>query len=60
VITLCKDEVCVLPPAGLTQHLWDYPDPTTLEGSEEEILAEFRRTRDSIKGRLEELLAQSK
>jgi phosphate transport system protein len=60
VITLCKDEVCVLPPAGLTQHLWDYPDPTTVEGTDEDIMAEFRRTRDSLKGRLEDLLAQSK
>jgi phosphate transport system protein len=59
VITLCKEEVCVLPPAGLAQHLWSYEDPTVLTGTDEEIMAEFRRTRDSIKGRLEDLLAQS-
>jgi arsenate reductase len=60
VITLCKEEVCVLPPAGLTQHLWAYEDPAAAKGTDEEIMAEFRRTRDSIKGRLEDLLAQSR
>jgi arsenate reductase len=60
VITLGKEEVCVLPPAGLAQHLWAYDDPAAVRGSDEEIMAAFRRTRDAIKGRLEELLAESR
>ena len=59
VITLCAEEGCALPPGGLVQHHWGYEDPSVLTGTDEEIMAEFRRTRDSIKGRLEDLLAQS-
>jgi phosphate transport system protein len=55
-ITLCAEEVCVLPPRSLTQHAWPLPDPASVEGSEEEKLAAFRNTRDEIKKRLTEFL----
>ena len=48
VITLCAEEVC---PAFLGQaerlH-WPIPDPAAVEGSEQERLDAFRRTRDAL------------
>ncbi len=47
VITLCEDEIC---PAFLTQGRklhWPYPDPGGMDS--------YRRTRDGVKARLEEL-----
>ncbi|HXF66534.1 MAG TPA: phosphate signaling complex protein PhoU [Burkholderiales bacterium] len=52
VITLCAEEVCVLPPAGLVQENWALPDPASASGSEEEIAAAFRRTRDELRERI--------
>jgi protein-tyrosine-phosphatase len=60
VITVCAEEACALPPGGLVQHHWALEDPTLVEGSEEEVLAAFRKTRDELKFRLEELLEKSR
>lgn len=59
-ITLCAEEACVLPPGGLNQHSWALPDPAAVSGSEDEIQAAFRRARDDIRRRLEELLENSR
>jgi len=56
MITLCAEESCPLVPGGLTQHHWPLEDPAGVQGSEEEVLAAFRKTRDEIRQRLEELL----
>ena len=56
IVTLCAEEVCVVPPRGLVQHHWPLPDPAAVTGSEEEIQAVFRATRDEIGKRLGELL----
>jgi arsenate reductase (thioredoxin) len=40
-------------PGVLNRHFMPFDDPATLEGTEEEVLAGFRRIRDEIKGRLE-------
>jgi arsenate reductase len=60
VITLCAEQGCTLPPGGLVQHHWALEDPTTVAGSDEEQLNAFRRTREEVRWRLEELLEKSK
>jgi hypothetical protein len=42
------------------QHHWALEDPTTVAGSDEEQLNAFRRTREEVRWRLEELLEKSK
>ena len=59
-ITLCAEEVCVLPPRGLTKHDWPLPDPAEASGSDEQILAEFRTTREEVRKRLHDFLAASR
>ncbi len=50
VITVCgnADQVCPLYPGQVNRHHWGFDDPAHATGSEEEILAEFRRVRDEI------------
>ena len=58
VITLCGDahERCPLFFGGVERLHIGFHDPTTTSGSEDEILAEFRRVRDEIKATLVEYL----
>lgn len=51
VITVCgnADAVCPMFPGQVNRHHWGFDDPAHARGSEEEILAEFRRVRDQIK-----------
>ena len=60
VITVCAEGGCALPPGGLAQHHWALEDPGAVTGSEEEILGVFRKTREDLQRRLEELLEKSK
>ncbi len=57
VITLCGDakETCPAVPGARMEH-WGLPDPAKYEGSEEEKLEFFRKIRDEIKRRVEELI----
>ncbi|MGC8852481.1 MAG: arsenate reductase ArsC [Hydrogenobacter sp.] len=57
VITLCGDakETCPYVPSARMDH-WGLPDPAKAEGSEEERLKFFRKVRDKIKARVEELI----
>ncbi|MGB9873503.1 MAG: arsenate reductase ArsC, partial [Hydrogenobacter sp.] len=57
VITLCGDakETCPYVPGARMDH-WGLPDPAKAEGSEEERLEFFRKVRDEIKARVEELI----
>ena len=57
VITLCGDakETCPVVPRARMEH-WGLPDPAKHEGSEEEKLEFFRKVRDEIKRRVEELI----
>ena len=59
VITLCAEEGCGIPPGGLVQHHWALEDPGAAQGSEEEMMAAFRKTREELQRRLEELLDKS-
>ena len=59
VVTVCghADEVCpALPPAGRKIH-WPLTDPAKATGSEAEIMAAFRATRDDVERRVRGLLA---
>lgn len=56
IVTLCAEESCPLVPGGLTQHHWPMDDPASVQGSEDDKLAAFRRTRDEIRKHLEDLL----
>lgn len=52
VITVCSKEAaerCPIFPGVAEQLHWPFPDPSTFGGSDEEILAQVRQVRDSIK-----------
>ncbi len=51
VVTVCgnADQSCPMFPGQLKRYHWGFEDPAHATGSEEEILAAFRKTRDAIK-----------
>ena len=51
VITVCgnADQACPIYPGQVNRHHWRFDDPAHATGTEEEILAEFRRVRDEIR-----------
>lgn len=50
VITVCgnADQACPVFPGQVHRHHWPFDDPAHITGTEEQILAEFRRIRDEI------------
>ncbi len=48
IVTLCAEEVCPVVPGRVRRLHWALPDPSRVEGSEEERLAAFRATRDRL------------
>jgi arsenate reductase len=60
VVTVCghADEMCpALPPSVRKVH-WPLADPARATGSEVEILAAFRATRDEVEDRVRRLLSE--
>ncbi len=55
LITLCGDaeERCPSTPQSVTKIYWPFEDPAKAVGSEDEIMEQFRVTRDAIFRRLE-------
>lgn len=51
VVTVCgnADQACPMYPGQLNRYHWGFDDPAHATGSEEEVLAVFRRARDQIK-----------
>jgi len=51
VITVCgnADQACPMFPGQVHRFHWGFDDPAHATGTDEEILAEFRRVRDQIK-----------
>jgi arsenate reductase len=51
VITVCGnlDQGCPIFPGQVNRHHWPFADPAKATGSEEEILACFRRVRDEMR-----------
>ncbi|HHW17586.1 MAG TPA: arsenate reductase (thioredoxin) [Firmicutes bacterium] len=60
IVTLCGDaeERCPVTPAGVLHLYWPLPDPAKVSGTDEEILAEFRRIRDEIRDRIAYLIGE--
>ena len=61
VVTVCghADEQCPALPQGVTRLHWPLEDPAKATGTEDEIMAAFRATRDDIEARVRRLLAGS-
>ena len=56
IITLCAEEVCPVVPATVKHLHWPLHDPSSGEqGTKDEQLGAFRKTRDEIARRLDEL-----
>lgn len=60
VVTVCghADEVCPALPPGVRKVHWPLTDPARATGSEAEIMAAFRATRDEVERRVRTLLAE--
>ncbi len=58
VVTVCghADEHCPALPPGTRKEHWPLEDPARATGSEEEVMAVFRASRDDIRRRVEDLL----
>lgn len=58
VVTVCDEaaEACPYFPNARRQVHWGFPDPSRVEGSEEERLAAFRHIRDLIATRFRQFL----
>jgi arsenate reductase (thioredoxin) len=59
VITLCgnAEETCPMTPPDIKRFHWPIDDPVGAVGTEDEIMAEFRRARDEIRNIMEVFLA---
>jgi arsenate reductase len=58
VITLCgnAEATCPVTPPKIRRLHWPIDDPVGARGTEDEIMAEFRRARDEIKERVADLI----
>jgi len=56
VITVCgnADQACPVFPGQVHRYHWPFDDPAHAEGTEEEVMEEFRRVRDEIRRLFEE------
>ncbi len=60
VITLCGDEECPIFTGKVKRLHWGLPDPGAIQGSDEDRLDAFRRTRDELRRRIEALFGGAK
>ena len=60
LVTVCghADEHCPTVPAGVRKEHWPLPDPAKATGTEDEVMAVFRASRDDIRQRVGELLGR--
>ena len=58
VVTVCghADEHCPVVPPGIQKIHWPLTDPAKATGSEAEIMAQFRATRDEVRRRVADLI----
>ena len=62
VITLCDNaaEACPWTPPDIKRLHWPVNDPVGTVGTEEQIMKQFRRARDEIRGKIEQFVAEIK
>jgi len=62
LVTVCghADEHCPVLPADIRKEHWPLNDPAKATGSEEEIMAVFRESRDDIRQRVVDLIGRLK
>ncbi len=62
VITLCDDaaESCPWTPPDIKRIHWSLRDPAKAAGDEEEIMREFRNTRDEIRARVSDFIREAR
>ena len=62
VVSVCghADEHCPLLPASTQKEHWPLEDPAKAEGSEAEVMGQFRESRDDIESRVKTLLERFK
>jgi arsenate reductase len=60
VITVCDhaNETCPIFPGAPERIHWSFPDPASVEGSDEIRLAAFRRVRDGLRDALARFTAE--
>jgi len=58
VVTVCghADEHCPVLPPGVRKKHWPLEDPAKATGTEDEIMAKFRVTRDEVRSRVKDLI----
>jgi len=58
VVTVCghADEHCPVLPPGVQKIHWPLNDPAKATGTDDEIMAQFRATRDEVRRRVAELI----
>jgi arsenate reductase len=58
LVTVCghADEHCPVPPPGKQKMHWPLEDPAKATGTEDEIMQQFRATRDDVKRRVSDLI----
>jgi len=58
VVTVCghADEHCPVLPPGIRKIHWPLTDPAKATGTEDEILSQFRATRDEVRRRVNALI----
>ena len=59
LVTVCghADEHCPAVPSSTEKRHWPLSDPARATGTEEQIMAQFRATRDEVRSRVTDLLA---
>jgi arsenate reductase len=62
VVTVCghADEHCPVLPPGVQKKHWPLEDPAKATGTEEQIMAQFRATRDVVRSRVEGMIGEIK
>lgn len=60
VVTVCgqADESCPLLPPGTRKEHWPLDDPARAQGTEAEVMAVFRTSRDEIRERIVDLIGR--
>ena len=60
LVTVCghADETCPAVPARCDKQHWPFDDPARATGSEDQVMAEFRRVRDQIRAHIERFLRE--